>query len=176
MFEIVGKNVKPWDKAGPGLASADKAEGERSIQIQCMGTKAQGKVERNPSSALEFLLWNSWLRIGCCLCCVESLIPGLAQWVKKIWCCCICGVVEAPPLGFNSRPRNFIGHRCSQRKKRSSPCVSVMNLTTSIHKDTRWIPGLAQWVKDQCCCESQCRLQVWLSCGYSFSIMLQVWT
>ena len=34
------------------------------------------------SLILEFLLWLSRLKTGCCLCMEVGLIPGLNQWVK----------------------------------------------------------------------------------------------
>ena len=44
------------------------------------------------------------------------------------------------------------------------------NLTRN-HEVAGLIPGLAQWVNIQCCCELWCRLQMWLGSGIAVALV-----
>ena len=60
----------------------------------------------------------------------------------------------------------------------SSCCGSVVTNLMRIHEDVGFIPGLAQWVKDLCCCEwwyrSQIRLGSRRCCGCAVGWQLQL--
>ena len=61
---------------------------------------------------------------------------------------------------------HFVDHAFCVKFKNSflGVLVVVQRVTnpTGIHEDEGLIPGLAHWLKDQCCCELWYRLQIWL--------------
>ena len=55
---------------------------------------------------------------------------------------------------------------------RSSRCGAAETNPTHNHEVADLIPGLAQWVKDQCCHELWCRSQIWL--GFCVAVAVAV--
>ena len=66
-------------------------------------------------------------------------------------------------MGTVRGPSSTLGHFFKEKTKTGVPFMAqrLTNLTR-IHKDAGLIPGLAQWVRIQRCCELWCRLQTWL--------------
>ena len=108
------------------------------------------------------------------------MIPSLVQWVKdlmllQLWRRSQIGIRLDPwPGNFHMGAAKKEKNKIKTKKKesnRSSCRGSVVTNPTRIHEDVGFIPGLTQWIEDQCCCELWCMLQTWLGSGVAVAVV-----